>query len=390
LTRLVLPRIGLAFALAAAWLGACRSLATAAAPTGPLEAQVRFEREDGEPLPPIADADWLAAWPAWLSSCQALASPHNPRRHTWLAVCDDAQRLVPRGGAQVRDFFARHMDRYRVLALEARADPDATPREAWSPARGARVREHSSGLVTGYYEPVLAGSRQRVAPFVVPVYRPPPVLPTAARAELEASGQLRGQELLWVREAVEAFFLEVQGSGRIQLTDGTSIRLAYAANNGQPYRSIGRWLVAQGELAPDQVSLQAIRDWARAHPRRVRELLDQNPRVVFFRELPLGDADAGPVGALGVALTPGVSVAIDPRFLPLGAPLLLYTSAPASGEPLARIVVAQDTGAAIRGALRIDWFWGQGTLAEEISGRQHAQGSVRLLVPRGVAPAALL
>jgi len=364
--------------------------ALAMMPTAPLEAQVRFDREQGEILPMVADNDWLAAWPAWLSSCQALTAARNSRRHAWLAVCGDAQRLVPRNGAQVRDFFIQRMDCYRVVALEARTGSGTTPRELSVPAPDTRWQEQSAGLITGYFEPVLDGSRQHVAPFLVPLYGAPSVLPTAARAELEDSGQLRGQELFWVRDPVEAFFLEVQGSGRVRLTDGTWVRLAYAANNGQPYRSVGRWLVEQGELDPAKVSLQSIRDWARANPRRVRELLDQNPRVVFFRELPLGDAGAGPVGTLGVALTPGVSVAVDPRFLPLGAPLLVRTSAPASGEPLARIVLAQDTGGAIRGALRIDWFWGQGAPAEAIAGRQHAQGSVRLLVPRGVAPASLL
>jgi membrane-bound lytic murein transglycosylase A len=244
--------------------------------------------------------------------------------------------------------------------------------------------------MTGYYEPLLEGSRVRAGPFTVPIYRAPAVNVTAARRDLAATGGLRGLELLWVRDPVEAFFLEVQGSGRIHLTDGNWVRVAYAASNGQEYRSVGRWLADQGELPLGQVSQQAIRAWALAHPQRVREMLEQNPRVVFFRELPVGDPGSGPVGSLGVALTPGVSVAVDPRFLPLGAPLLLDTRAPISDAVLRRLTVAQDTGGAIRGPLRVDWFWGLGPDAGEIAGHQHAPGTVRLLVPRGIPPEALL
>lgn len=350
---------------------------------------MRFDREVDAPLPSIADRDWLAAWPAWLSSCQAFASAASrPQAAQWQSVCDAARQLQPRTADQVRDFFSRRMDRYRVIALEAKSQREM-PYEDVGVVRGAFAREHESGLVTGYFEPVLEGSRLRVEPFVVPVYGVPTPLPTATRGELEASGQLQGQELLWVRDPLEAFVLEVQGSGRVHLTDGSFVRLAYGANNGHAYRSIGRWLVEQGELQPQTVSLQSIVQWAHAHPQRMRELLDQNPRMVFFREIALGDAGAGPVGTLGVALTPGVSVAVDPRCLPLGAPLLIEI-APAGGQRAARIAVAQDTGNAIRGALRIDWFMGQGPEAEQVAGALRARATVHLLVPRGIAPEGLL
>ena len=333
----------------------------------------------------------MSAWPAWLSSCRAFASsPRRPQAAPWHRVCDAAQQLQPQTAQQVRSFFSQQMDRYRVVALEDDLESGAPPRRAVSVARGVLTREHTTGLVTGYFEPVLEGSRQRVDPFVVPVYRRPALLPTAPRAELETSGQLRGQELLWVRDPLEAFVLEVQGSGRVHLTDGSIVRLAYAANNGHAYRSIGRWLVEQGELPPQDVSLQSIVDWAHTHPQRVRELLDQNPRMVFFRELPLGDAAAGPVGTLGVALTPGISVAVDPRCLPLGAPLLIENAAPESGQIPSQVAIAQDTGGAIHGALRIDWFIGQGPEAAQAAGRLRALATVRLLVPRGVAPEVLL
>jgi len=305
-------------------------------------------------------------------------------------VCDEARELRPQTGEQVREFFLRRMDRYQVVALEGQSEPIHVSPLPWYVFARRPPPEHRTGLVTGYFEPVFEGSRSRTEPFVVPVYRAPKVLPSATRSELESSGALEGQELLWLRDPMEAFVLQVQGSGRIHLSDGTVVRLAYAASNGQPYRSIGRWLVDQGELNAQDLSLPAILDWAHAHPQRVSELLDQNPRVVFFRELPLGDPGAGPVGTLGVALTPGVSVAVDARCLPLGAPLLLQTDVAVHGDARAHLVVAQDTGSAIRGALRIDWFWGPGPQAAQVAGSLRARASVQLLVPRGVSPWTLL
>jgi membrane-bound lytic murein transglycosylase A len=343
---------------------------------------VIYAREAGATALPIAEADWLAAWPAWLASCRALTAERNPRHGAWDAVCTESIFLAPSHGAQVRAFFARAMDCYRIVAIDGSASSAAGNRPTAAP--------HDTGLMTGYYEPVLDASRERAGLFTVPIYRAPPTGVSASRREMAVSGQLQGQELLWVRDPVEAFFLEVQGSGRLRLTDGSWVRVAYAASNGLEYRSIGRWLADQGELPLAQVSQQAIRTWAQTHPQRVRELLEQNPRVVFFRELPVGDPLAGPVGSLGVALTPGVSVAVDPRFIPLGAPLLIDTRAPVSDAALRRVTLAQDTGGAIRGPLRVDWFWGLGADAGDIAGHQHAQGSVRLLVPRGLAPESLL
>ncbi len=352
--------------------------------------QVRFEPDAALAPSRIDDANWLSAWPAWMASCRALTAAHRPHRQAWLSPCTEALVLHPNNGAQVRAFFSAHLDAYRVLAIDG---PQQAPRD--------------TGLITGYYEPEIEGRHQRSEPFVFPVYRLPAVVPTAPRTELEASGQLRGQELLWVRDPIEAFFLEVQGSGRIHLGQGLWVRLAYAGSNGQAYRSIGRWLVELGELPADHVSMQSISDWAHAHPQRVRELLDQNPRMVFFREQPLAKEDAGPVGTLGVALTPGISVAIDPKYLPLGAPLLLsLTRAPVGSAssagsgagdyrapedpPPARLALAQDTGGAIRGPLRLDLYWGQGPDAGDIAGHQRSMGTIRLLVPRGVDPQSLL
>jgi len=380
--------------------------------------RVRFLRDDARPAPQIADADWLAAWPAWLASCQALTAERHPHRAAWREPCAQAARLAPTQGAQVREFFLHRMDRYRVEAVEGSIDEDAAALLALNGVPEARVdaapdailaavaaaaaahpellpgdgaeRERDTGLMTGYFEPRIDASRTRTGPYLTPIYAAPAPVPIEPRAQLLASGALRGHELAWLRDPIEAFFLEVQGSGRLHLTDGSWIRVAYAGSNGQPYRSIGRWLLDRGELEPGRLSMQAISDWAHAHPGRVRELLDQNPRMVFFHALPIADGDAGPLGSLGVALTPGVSVAVDPRFLPLGAPLLLSTVAPTGTAALVRVALAQDTGGAIRGPLRIDWFWGAGPEAGATAGHQHASGTVRLLVPRGIDPRDLL
>ena len=387
MTRFALPAAALTVVCLPIWLAACQLPSSQTERHGAL---VRFDRDEDQSLPRVSDSNWLAAWPAWMSSCQAFASLPNRRRAApWQSLCDAARQLQPQTAQQVRDFFSRQTDRYRVISLERESQPGSAPLTDNGGVRSHLAQGHDSGLVTGYFEPLLEGSRQRVDPFVVPVYRAPSPLPTATRAELEVSGQLKGEELLWVRDPLEAFVLEVQGSGRIHLTDGSIVRLAYAANNGHAYHSVGRWLVEQGELPPQAMSLQSIIDWAHAHPQRVRELLDQNPRMVFFRELALGDASAGPVGTLGVALTPEISVAVDPRFVPLGAPLLIEMTAPPGDLGLAKIVIAQDTGGAIHGAVRIDWFMGQGPEAAQLAGRLRAQATVRVFVPRGVAPEVL-
>jgi membrane-bound lytic murein transglycosylase A len=215
------------------------------------------------------------------------------------------------------------------------------------------------------------------------------VVPYWSRAEL-TDDRLRGAELLWVDDAIEAFFLQVQGSGRVRLPDGSTVRVGYADTNGHPYRSIGRLLIERGALTLEQASMQGITAWARANPQRVAELLNQNPSYVFFRELPLGDPNAGPVGALAVPLTAGYSVAVDPRFIPLGAPVVIGTEHPVTGTPLRRLVLAQDTGGAIRGPLRFDLFWGFGAEAAHPAGRQRHDVQAWLLVPRGVKPETLL
>jgi len=371
--------------------------------------QARYEKVAPDALPQIADTDLAAAWPALLASCRSFERS-AARREVWAEACRQAAAVPARDVAAQRAFLARRLDAYRVLAVTLE-DGAAEPR---------LLATETRGRMTGYYEPMLNGSRTRAAPYVVPLHRPPAdlltidlsslypelanqrvrgrlqpsdkgtrVVPYWSRAELTEE-RLRGTELVWVDDAIEAFFLQVQGSGRVRFRDGSMIRVGYADTNGHPYRSIGRVLIDRGELTLEQASMQGITAWARANPKRVVDLLNENPSYVFFREVPLGDPNAGPVGALGVPLTPGYSVAVDPRFIPLGAPVLLSSEHPVSGAPLRRLMLAQDTGGAIRGPLRFDFFWGFGTEAAAPAGRQRHDVQAWLLVPRGVRPEQLL
>ena len=182
----------------------------------------------------------------------------------------------------------------------------------------------------------------------------------------------------------------MQGSGRVQLDDtGETVRVAYADQNGHPYKAIGRWLIDQGELTPEQASAQGIKAWIAAHPERRQELLDVNPSYVFFKEERMPDPTVGPKGALGVPLTPGRSVAIDKTYLPRGVPLFLSTTEPASDGPLQRLVMGQDTGGAIRGAVRADFFFGFGAQASDNAGRMKQRGQIWALLPKATAVAAL-
>jgi membrane-bound lytic murein transglycosylase A len=183
-----------------------------------------------------------------------------------------------------------------------------------------------------------------------------------------------------VQDPVELFFLQIQGSGQIQLASGERIRLGFADQNGHAYRSLGRYLAERGELALEQASMQAIKAWAQANPAKLADALNANPSYVFFR---ISDSSDGPVGSLGVTLSAGYSIAVDPRFVPLGAPVFLATTLPLSTQPLERLVMAQDTGGAIRGALRADFFWGTGDAAGAQAGRMRQAGAMWLLWPRG-------
>jgi membrane-bound lytic murein transglycosylase A len=359
---------------------------SAAPPAQPLQA-ARWSD-----LPGWDSDDLPVAWPAFLQSCRGLAG--TPRWPAWRAVCEQARAVSGTDAPAIRDFFESRFAPYLLT------NPDGS----------------TQGLVTGYYEPLLRGSRTRTKEYSQPVLGVPPdlltidlsdvlpnlknmrlrgrlvgdrVLPYFSRAEIAARGlaDLHPEKvLLWVDDAVELFFLQTQGSGRVKLADGRMVRLGYANQNGHPYKAIGRVLADRGELPIEQASMQGIQAWARANPSRLAELLDANPSYVFFREMPVrdnggGDDAEGPQGALGVPLTPGRSIAVDPRHVPLGAPVFLSTTEPLAKVPLTRLVLAQDTGGAIRGVVRADFFWGFGSDAGARAGRMKQPGAMWVLLP---------
>lgn len=300
-------------------------------------------------------------------------------------------------------------------ALLAATDEAALRRAVESTFKPLRILNNSDdlGLFTGYYEPSLNGSLRRSAHYRVPLYQKPADLlsvdleqfheryagksisgrigngtfkPYFERAEI-ASGALadRRLELVWVDDPVDAFFLHIQGSGRVQLEDGSEMRVGYGGQNGRPYYAIGRELVDRGALALEEVSMQSIRHWLEANPQEAETVMSTNRSYVFFREL----EGEGPLGTMGVALTPGRSMAIDRQHLPLGAPLWLDGAAPGpEGEgdrPLQRLLIAQDTGGAIKGPVRGDVFWGYGAEAELTAGHMKHEGRLWLLLPNEVA-----
>jgi len=310
-------------------------------------------------LPGWRDDDVAAALPALARSCAALAKLPDgtalgpATAGDWRGAC----AALP-GARDARAYFETWFRPY------AAAGPDQL-------------------LLTGYYEPAIEGSRTRTPRFSAPLLQRPPDLvpgkPYLARAQIESGALDRfGPALAWA-DPVEAFFLQVQGSGSVRLAGGGALRLGYAGDNGRPYVAIGKVLVARGALAPDRVSLQSIKAWLRSHPADAKGVMDENPRYVFFRVLPGG----GPVGSAGVALTPGRSLAVDPDFVPLGAPVWLDVAQ--DGAPTRRLAVAQDAGGAIKGRTRADLFWGAGEEAERAAGGMRAFGRYYLLLPRSAA-----
>ncbi|MBZ0093058.1 MAG: murein transglycosylase A [Sulfuricellaceae bacterium] len=367
-------------------------LAACAAPTKRLE-QAPAKPVEGAPvlratvwdaLPGWREDDSAAAWPGFLQSCSVLKN-----RPAWADTCAAANALPQPDAAQVREFFEAKLTPFQLI--------DASGGE--------------EGLITGYYEPLLHGSRKPSARYRYPVYSAPDdlltidmasvypelkglrlrgrvdgkkVVPYYNRAEIDDGlAPLKGRELYWVDDAVELFFLQIQGSGRIQLENGELVRVGYADQNGYPYHSIGKKLVESGELSLDKASMQGIKDWAKRNPGKLKALLDYNASYVFFHELP--NADGGPIGALGVPLSDGRSVAVDRHAIPLGAPIFLATSWPNSNRPLDRLMLAQDTGGAIRGAIRADFFWGFGPEAGKQAGAMKQSGRIWLLWPKGAA-----
>ena len=341
--------------------------------------RARWLPVDWTQLPGWADDRAAELWPALQAGCARPAAG-------WAAVCDRALAFNPPDDSFARDFLQRELQPYRIESPE-----------------GA-----TTGLATGYFEPLLAARRQRQAGFTVALHRPPADLaqrrPWYTRQQVDtvpaAAAALRGQEIAWLASPLDLLVLQIQGSGRLRITepDGRvrTVRAAYAGHNDQPYQSVGRWLIDQGELRADGASWPAIRDWGqRAPPARLQQMMWANPRLVFFREEALPDEAAGlngsngkpgasgPRGAQNVPLTAGRSVAVDPQAVPYGTPLWLDTTEPLSARPLRRLVMAQDTGTAITGAVRIDYFWGAGDQAEQQAGRMKQPLQLWALWPLG-------
>lgn len=331
-------------------------------------------------LPGWPEDDATAAFLTFLQGCPAIKS------QPLASICARALPLGTATAAAQREFLEAEFQPHQVVAADGKTE----------------------GLITGYYEPLLRGSRKPDARYRFPLYGPPDdlitvelselypelksmrlrgrlvgrkVVPYWTRADIDNdAAPLKGRELLWIDDAVELFFLQVQGSGRVKLESGEIVRIGYADQNGHPYRSIGRVLVERGELTLDKASMQSIRAWGRDNPQKLPALLAENPSYVFFREMPNGNG--GPVGALGVPLTTGRSLAVDPRVVPLGMPVYIATTWPSSDMPLNRLMAAQDTGGAIKGAIRADFFWGFGDEAGDLAGRMRQPLRLWVLLPR--------
>ncbi len=318
-------------------------------------------------LPGYDDDALHEAWNAWLKSCERPGPVFAP-------LCSDVRRLSIADGGEQRAWMRQRLQPYRV-----------------EPLAGATGGAHE-GLLTGYYEPLLEAARTPTGAHTVPLYRPPATLgqrkPWYTRQEIdtlpEARAALRGREIAWLSDPLDALVLQIQGSGRLRITepDGSQrlVRLAFAGSNDQPYRSVGGWLLQQGAIR--DASWPGIKAWAQQNPQRVNEMLWSNPRTVFFREEPLGELDAafGPRGAQGVALTPGRSIAVDRESIPYGTPVWLASSGPQLN--LQRLVLAQDTGSAIVGSVRADYFAGWGPQAGELAGRLKQPLKLWVLWPR--------
>ena len=273
---------------------------------------------------------------------------------------------------------------------------DADAQRSWlttrlQPYRIEAVNQAEQPLLTGYYEPVLDASRVPRGEFVIPLHSPPAALKPRttwySRKEMDLNAQarlaLRGREIAYVAHAADLLTLQIQGSGRLLIQEGNGerrmVRLAYAGTNNQPYRSVGRWLLNRGELR--DASWPSIRSWMERNPGRVQEMMWSNPRVVFFREEVLSeDPSLGPVGAQGVPLTAGRSIAVDPGSMPYGTPVWLVSSG--RYVQLSKLVLAQDTGSAIRGGVRADYFTGTGAAAGELAGRLKQPLQMWALWPR--------
>ena len=346
------------------------------------EPHTTYKKADFSALPPVTGTDLQSGFASWRSACIRLKADPN-----WGSVCSDAATLSASPSVeQISSFLQTHLDVYSLRSAEGSED----------------------GLITGYYEPVYPGSLKPTQAANVPIYGVPSdlivvnldsiypelkgkrlrgrlegrVLKPYDTAETINSKGLNAPVLAWLTDPMDLQFLQIQGSGRVQLDDGRQLRIGYADQNGHPYKPIGRWLVEQGELKKEDVTMSTIHAWAMMHPERVHEMLASNPSYVFFTQNP--DSTEGPRGSLNVPLTAGYSVAVDRKVIPLGSLLWLSTTQ-ADGQPIVRPVAAQDTGGAIAGEVRADFFVGTGPKAGQIAGDMKQKGNIWLLWPKGAA-----
>lgn len=355
------------------------------------------------------------ALPGWRDDSLSEALPALMRSCKRLLIQPDERPVGPLASATATDGLAGRVADWRgpcaqLAALSSGDDAGLrTLLESLFAPFEASDAGDPEGLFTGYYEAQLFGALAPTEDYPTPLYGlpedvvtvdlrefradlPPSRLvgrvidgrlkPYDSRADIETAGlDGRARPILWVSDPVDAFFLHVQGSGKVDLPDGQVVRVGFAGSNGRPFYAIGRALIEEGHVSREKASMQSIRDWMRANPDRAEELMHRNERFIFFR---LIDGE-GPIGAQGVPLTAGRSLAVDPAFLPLGVPLWLDTTWPARERPLRRLMVAQDTGSAIKGPVRGDFFWGSGEAALEEAGRMKQRGRYWLLLPKPVA-----
>ena len=354
-------------------------------PQAPEKSKVQFSPASWQSVPTTESRSWASALAALKQSCRALLS-----QPAWSTVCRQAE-LTNAMGAET--FFRTEFTPWQVLAT--------TPGNSFS-----------TGLMTGYYEPLLQGSRTRQGQYKYPLYGVPDdlivvdlaslypqlkgmrlrgklqgrtLIPYDSREQIDKRTDLNRKAVAWVDDEIAAFFLQIQGSGRIRLPNGSMMRVGYADQNGHRYRGIGNVLIRNGELKANEASMQGIQAWARRNPSRVKAVLAQNPSYVFFQERP-GDPNLGPQGSQGVPLTPEASVAVDRQFWKMGTVFLVSASQSVPKLAFTRPVVAQDTGDAIRGPIRFDYFWGFGDKAGRNAGRQKSEARAWVLVPRGMKP----
>ena len=392
-----LLRTSLLIATAAALMAACSTTSVnehevAAKKLNPGQASLILEATSFDKLPAMEDSDWEPALSAFKESCKKML-----QKKGWQDVCVAANGVM---AGEAKNFFTANFVPYQTISVKRNND--------------LTIHISDSGLMTGYYEPILYGSRKKKSPYIHPLHTMPKDLITVDLSGLypqlkglRLRGQLEGNKLVpydtraelshkskkldqyaiaWVEDPVAAFFLQIQGSGRIVLPDGSYMRVGYGDVNGHPYQGIGNYLVRKGYLKSHELSMQSIRSWAKKNPQKVQDVLNQNPSYVFFVERVDQKPEEGPLGAQGVPLTEQGSVAVDRRYYEMGWPLVVDVTQANPELKFTKAVIAQDTGGAIKGPIRYDFFWGSGDDAGNAAGRQRSQVKSWVLLPHGVKP----